>query len=465
MLTPPSRSGIPRHVRSGGPPTPSRVSRRALLGGLAGLAGLGLAGCAMPAASGIAGGPTIPPADGKVTLTYWAWIKDLQKVLDVYNASQDRIRVVASSIASGNQGGYAKILSAVAAGGGPDIAQIELKTVPEFAFAGALTELGQYGAHEVEQKFDPSAWAQSVVGENVYAIPQDTGPSVMFYNRAVLEDELGLTAPKTWPDFGEVMREVHATKRSLMSISPADTGPMVMWMMQAGARWFRPEGDTWKVSLHDEGTMRVAEFWDSLFDAGLVDTSVNPFSTPWMTAAAGGRMLSFIGGSWGDALIEGVPGGSGKWAVAPMPRWTDIGAGSGQHGGSAGAVTANCAHPHEALEFLTWLHTTPEGIDGLIEHTGIGWSPARDYIGKSRMQPSEFYSGQRYNTEVVAPAAKDQNLDWVFSPITQRSEAVLADALRARALEGASLRGAMPEVEKRLVDIMRNIGLNVEVAS
>lgn len=454
---------------SGGPPegaSPPRLglSRRALLGGLAGIAGLGLAGCAMPAASGAAPGPTIPPATGRVTLTYWAWIKDLQKVLDVYNASQDRIRVVASSIASGNQGGYAKILSAIAAGGGPDIAQVELKIVPEFAFAGALTELGRYGAHEVADRFDPSAWTQAVVGDNVYAVPQDTGPSVMFYNRAVLEDELGLKPPRTWPEFADLMGEVSATKRSLMSISPADTGPMVMWMQQSGARWFRPDGDSWVVSLHDEGTMRVAEFWDSLFDKGLVDTSVNPFSTPWMTAAASGDMLGFIGGSWGDALIEGVPGGSGKWAVAPMPRWTDIGVGSGQHGGSAGAVTSNCAHPHEALEFLTWLHTSHEGIDGLIEHTGIGWSPARDYIGRSRMQPSEFYSGQRYNQQVVAPAAKEQNFDWVFSPITQRSEAVLADALRRRALEGKPLRESMPEVEDRLVAIMRNIGLDVEVA-
>lgn len=458
MSAPPTAP--PRPNGDGNPIT----RRTALSGALVGAAGLaGLSGCAIPTGRTAGAATVVPRAEGPVTLTYWAWLKDLQKPLDAFNASQDRIRVQATTIASGNQGGYAKILSAVAAGGGPDIAQIELKTVPEFALAGALTELGPYGARDVAAKFDPSAWTQVVLGDRVYAVPQDTGPSVMFYNRVVLEDELGLEAPTTWAEFADVTKEVAASGRSLMSISPADTGPMVMWMQQAGARWFRPQGDTWQVSLHDEGTMQVAAFWDALFDRGLVDTSINPFSTPWMTSAGRGKMLGFIGGSWGDALIEGVPGGKGKWAVAPMPRWP-FGTASGQHGGSAAAIMANSTHPAEALEFLTWLHTTHAGVDSLIENCGIGWSPAAGYIGRIRQQPSAFFSGQSYNEQVVAPAARQQNTRWVNAPVTQRSEAILADKLRARVADGASLRAAMPDVEAQLVEIMRNAGLKAEVA-
>src|SRR5690625_653131 len=117
----------------------SRFSRRtALMGSGAGLTAAALAACAPPNPGEVNAEPTLPRSDEPVTLTYWAWLKDLQKVADVFNESQDRIRVEATWIPGGNTGGYAKILSAVAAGGGPDIAQVELRQVPEFALAGAL---------------------------------------------------------------------------------------------------------------------------------------------------------------------------------------------------------------------------------------------------------------------------------------------------------------------------------------
>src|SRR5690625_7780228 len=100
----------------------SRFSRRtALMGSGAGLTAAALAACAPPNPGEVNAEPTIPPSEGPVTITYWAWLKDLQKVADVFNESQDRIRVEATWIPGGNTGGYAKILSAVAAGGGPEI--------------------------------------------------------------------------------------------------------------------------------------------------------------------------------------------------------------------------------------------------------------------------------------------------------------------------------------------------------
>src|SRR5699024_9946996 len=122
---------------------------------------------------------------------------------DVFNEKQDRIHVEATWIPSGNSGGYAKILSAVAAGGGPDLAQIELRQVPEFALAGALTNLTRYGFADQADAFDPGALSQVKVGENYWAVPQDSGPVATFYNREVLEGEMGLEPPATWEDFRE----------------------------------------------------------------------------------------------------------------------------------------------------------------------------------------------------------------------------------------------------------------------
>ncbi|MEE1650009.1 extracellular solute-binding protein [Brachybacterium sp. J144] len=440
-----------------------RLSRRSALVGTGAALAAGLAACAPPNNGTVNAEPTIPAADGKVTVTYWAWLKDLQKVADVFNASQDRITVEATWIPGGNSGGYAKILSAVAAGGGPDIAQVELRQIPEFALAGALVDLTRYGFGDQESLFDPGAISQVKVGDSFWGVPQDTGPVATFYNREVLEGELGLTVPATWDDFREVAGSVKEAGKNLISLDPSDGSHPIAWVMQSGAVWFRPEGDGWIVDMTDDASMRVAEFWDGIFADGIVGTGYGSYTTPWYAAAGDGNVLASISGSWSDALNATVPGGEGKWAVAPMPTWPD-GYASGGHGGSSAAILSNAKHPAEALEFLTWMCTDPAGIDAMIQYSGIGWSPAADYIGESRMQPSEFFSGQNYNEEVIVPMAAGQNLDWTWAPLMQRAQAIIGDGM-TRAVSGeVPLADMFADAQTEIVDIMRTIGLNAEEA-
>ena len=100
----------------------TQFTRRQLLGAGLGTAALGmLAGCATPGTASINGGPAIPPAASgeKITLKYWSWLKDLQKVADIWNESHPNIQVEAEWIPGGNSGGYQKIFSALATQGGP----------------------------------------------------------------------------------------------------------------------------------------------------------------------------------------------------------------------------------------------------------------------------------------------------------------------------------------------------------
>ncbi|HLS65311.1 MAG TPA: extracellular solute-binding protein [Ruania sp.] len=440
-------------------------ARRSVLAGSGAAILAALVGCAPPNPGNVNAEPTIPPADGPVTLTYWAWLKDLQKVCDVFNASQDRIRVEAVWIPGGNDGGYAKILSAVAAGGGPDLAQVELRQVPEFALAGALTELTRYGFADQAAAFDPGALAQVKVGDSHWAVPQDTGPVATFYNREVLEGDLGLQPPETWEEFHETAGTVSEEGRNLITLDPSDGSYLISWMMQSGAVWFRPEGEGWIVDMTDEASMRVAELWDQILAEKIVGTGYGAFTTPWYAAAGEGEVLASISGSWSDALIETVPDGAGKWAVAPMPVWADgSGYASGAHGGSSAAILSTSRHPVEALEFATWMCTDPAGIDAMIEFSGIGWSPAADYIGEARQQPSEFFSGQDYNEEVIVPMAEGQNLDWTWAPLMQRAAAIVGDGM-SNAVSGAvPLVDMLPQTQTEIVQIMREMGLDAEEA-
>lgn len=364
----------------------SRLTRRSALAGTgAALTASALAACAPPAQNGVNVEPTIPASDAPVTLTYWSWYKDLQKVCDIFNGFQDRIQVEVTWIPGGDGGGYAKMLSAVAAGGGPDIGHVDMRSVPEFALAGALTDLARYGFAEQEDQFEPSAINQVKVADGIWAVPQDYGPVATFYNREVLEGELGLRPPATWEEFHETAGIVSEAGKSFLTLDPSDGYAPIAWVMQSGATWFRPEGDGWIVDMTDEPSMRVAEFWDQIFAEKVINTNYGPQSTPWYAAAADGDVLASISGSWADALIESVPGGSGKWAVAPMPVWgSGAGYASGVSGSSSAVVLANSKHPAEAVEFLTWMCTEPEGIDAMIEYSGIGWSTAKE-IGRAHV--------------------------------------------------------------------------------
>jgi len=445
--------------------TPSTARRSFLAGSGAALTAAALGACTPPNSTTTTPRTTVPRADGPVTLTYWSWFKDLQKVADIFNRSQDRITVEVVWIPGGDSGGYAKMLSAVAAGGGPDIGHVDMRSVPEFALAGALVDLAQYGFAEHEDEFTPMAISQVKIGDSLWAVPQDFGPVGTFYNREVLEGELGLAPPSTWEDFRETAGIVSEAGKSLVSLDPSEGFLPISWVMQSGAVWFRPEGDGWIVDMTDDASLRVAEFWDGIFADGLVGTGYGATTTPWYAAAAEGDVLAAVVGSWSDALIETTPGGAGKWAVAPMPTWADgTGYASGVHGSSSAVVMSNSEHPAEALEFLTWLSTDPAAIDGMIDYSGMGWSTSDDYIGEARQGPSEFFSGQNYNQDVFVPMAEGQNLDWTWAPLMQRVSSTVGDGMSAVVTGDTSMVDMFASAQKEIVEIMRTIGLNAEEA-
>ena len=216
--------------------------------------------------------------------------------------------------------------------------------------------------------------------------------------------------------------------------------------------------------MTDEPTLEVARFFDAAIDEDLVTTAYGQWSTPWYAAAAADQVAGAVSASWGDALLESVSGAEGRWRVSPMPRWSS-GFESSFLGGSTAAVLANSQHPQEAMEFAVWMCTSQEGVDAMIANSGIGWSPAEEYIGAARQEGSDFFGGQRYNTEVFEPAAQPeaQNGDWSCWPITQQSFNILSDGFRAKSA-GGTLVDAVARAEAGMIKAFENKGLSIRKA-
>jgi multiple sugar transport system substrate-binding protein len=449
---------------------PTRITRRQLLSAGIGTAAVSLlAGCAVPGSSNVNKASLIPAAAGSgvVTLTYWAWLKDLQKVCDIWNSKNPHIQVRANWIPGGTAGGYQKMYSALAAGGGPDIAQVEYRQTPEFMLQNGLVDLSRYGAKSFESQYNAAAWKQVSFLDGVYGIPQDTGPMGFYYQTELLE-KAGGQPPKTWDEWRDLADKVRKTgKQNYLEVFPvSDASVFAAYAQQSGAQWFRTEGDEWIIDMTDDATMKVASFFDKCIDDDLVNTAFGAYSPGWYAAAAEGRVAALTSASWGDALIQSIQGGEGKWKVAPMQTWGDTGFASSQQGGSTAAVLANSKHPKEALEFIVWMTTSKEGIDAMIKYCGIGWSPSKDYVGEVRDKPSAWFSGQNYNQEVFAPAAaaKSQNLDWSWSPLTQSSLNSLQNQFRLKVDGGQKLVDAVRIAEGQIVKAFQAKGLQARSA-
>ncbi|SDS89417.1 extracellular solute-binding protein [Microlunatus soli] len=448
------------------------MDRRRLLGySAAGLAGAGLAttglsACAPPAAPRVNTEPAIPPASGKIKLTYWAWLKDLQKVCDIWNAEHPEVEVEAVWIPGGNDGGYQKMFAALASGGGPDIGQIEMRTVPQYLLVNGLVDLSRYGIEQYADRYNEAIWNQCTFDGSTYAVPQDSGPTAFYYQTESLR-QVGAEPPKTWDAWAELAVEIRKTGKSnyLECFDVSDPSGFVSYVTQAGASWFTPGDDGWRVDMTDEATMEVARFFDRAIDKDLVNTGFGAFSPGWTAAAAAGQIAAVTNASWGDALIQTVGGGEGKWKVAPMQRWSFGGYGSSQLGGSTAAVLATSKHPKEAMEFAVWMTTSKEGIDAMVEHCGIGWSPNDAYIGASREKPSPWFSGQSYNTEIFKPAAQQQNRRWTWCPITQQLFNILGDGFRQKLTDGKTLVDSVVQAQDRVLETMRQMGLSVTAAA
>ncbi|GAA3740067.1 multiple sugar transport system substrate-binding protein [Spinactinospora alkalitolerans] len=443
----------------------AELSRRHLL--RAGLgAGLGatLAACGT-GRRGTAEQALIPRAEPGETvhLTYWSWLKDLQKVCDIWNEKNPDVQVEAVWTQASNDGGYQKMFSALAAGGGPDLAQIEMRQIPAFMLVNGLVDLSRYGAGEHADKYDPTLMSQVGFNGGIYGIPQDSGPCA-FYYRADIMDELGAEPAATWEEWAELAAEYRAAGRYLECFPVGDTSFFTAFATQAGATWFRADDDGWVIDMTDDATMRVAEHFDKAIDQDLVDISMAHFSPAWFAAASDGSLGAVTSASWADALIKGTGGTEGLWRVAPMPTWGDTGFGSTHLGGSTVATLANSRHPQEALDFSVWMTTDPEGIDAMIKHSGIGWSPSPDHIGTVRRQPSEFFGGQNYNEEILVPAAEQQNPDWAWGPTTQQVFDALSDNVRRKLAGEMTLMEACARTQEETVKMLRDKGLNARAA-
>jgi multiple sugar transport system substrate-binding protein len=138
----------------------------------------------------------------KTTITVWTFFGGgegflVTELIKRFNAENPDIEVIEQIVEWGQL--YNKLTTAIAAGDPPDVSVMHLALLPDFASRGALTALDKYISKETLQDYVPEIAAKARYDGKLYAVPFDTHPLVLYYNKKLLK-EAGLVDAK-----GEVL--------------------------------------------------------------------------------------------------------------------------------------------------------------------------------------------------------------------------------------------------------------------
>lgn len=185
----------------------------------------------------------------------------LKTIIDDSFTPQTGISVNLKLVESGN------VLSAVAAGTGPDIVLTAGQGEPvNYALRNAAEDLTQFeGWEEVYGRFNESAYLPYEYNGGIYGIPETQTFSVLYYRKDILE-EIGVDVPETWDDLEYILSELqHSNMEVGMPniMSGSDLSGFYAMLFQNGCELYEESG---KYALLDaEGAIDAFERYSAFY--------------------------------------------------------------------------------------------------------------------------------------------------------------------------------------------------------
>ncbi len=315
----------------------------------------------------------------RVRVEYWeGWTgfegEAMQRIVDKFNNSQDKIRVVKQTISDLNQ----RFLVSVAGNNAPDLAAIYFSSIPSYAEKGALLRLDdfvkKYGIKEEE--YLPVIWKMCVYRGHIYALPTTVSTLALHYNKKLFY-EAGLDPekpPQTLQEF-DIMAEKLTKKDSSGKItqigfSPSQPG----WWPTSWGAWFG--GDIWdgeeKITVNSEAYIKAMEWvksYSEKYGASAMQTfksGFGNFASP-QNPFLSGLVAMELNGVWMHNFVEKYRPDL-DYGVAPFPAAVPGLKDVGHVETNILAIPSNAPHPKEAFEFIAFV-SKPENLEQLcLDH-------------------------------------------------------------------------------------------------
>jgi multiple sugar transport system substrate-binding protein len=422
------------------------------------------AACALAATALVAGcsssGGSTPAASStqKVTLTFWSWVPNMQKIVNVWNASHPDIQIKFTE-AAGGDAELAKLLTSGKAKDMPDLAQIEYQSLPTMVSNNYLADITSYDA-SLKSDYPAGIWNQVTLGTSaLYGVPQDAAPLAFFYRKDIFA-KYHLAVPTTWAQYATEAAQLHKDDPSVYmgDTATTDAGLFAGLTQQAGAQWWSASGSSWSVGIDSAAAQKVASFWGGLVQQGALD-SQTAWTASWDKSFSSGQYASWVSAVWAPGDLQSQAANtSGDWAMAALPQWTAGQDVSGAWGGSATSVTADSQHPQQAAEFIAWLNQSSQGTsllvsDGAIYPASLTAESSSSLPAQTFMDQPDFYTLAKQYSAATAAATWGPDVDVAYSDF--------ADDFASTVTTQSGYLAALGKLQSSVVTDMKSAGFTV----
>ena len=393
-------------------------------------------------------------------LTVWSWEPTLEQVAEDFEEAHPNVTVDLVNVGTGDEQ-YTALQNAMSAADGlPDVAHIEYFALGQFTIAGHLLDMSPLLSEDLEGAYTPGPW-EAVQGEDgeLYALPMDSGPMAMFYNKDIF-DEHDIDVPETWDQYLEAARALQAADPDAYILADdGDAGATTSRIWQAGGRPYTVTGDTVVVDFADEGTERYAQVWQQLIDEDLL-LDVTDWSDEWYQALGDGSAATLISGAWmGLNLDSGVPEGEGSWRVAPLPQWEEGEVVSAENGGSSLAIPSDAENPALGHAFIEYANSS-EGVQTRIDQ-GAFPATVADLEAEEFLETEyEYFGGQKIN-EIFAESASNVGEGWEYLPYQAHANSLFNDTVGQAYVSSVPLLEAMNHWQEASISYGDSQGFSV----
>ncbi|WP_077797384.1 ABC transporter substrate-binding protein [Streptomyces sp. JHA26] len=443
-----------------------KQSRR-LLRGIGLVCALALGATACGDEDGGSSGKSVSQADVRAalekggTITVWAWEPTLKQVAAGFEKEHPGVKVNLVN-AGTNKDQYTALQNAMSAKKGvPDVAQIEYYAMGQFALTEQLTDLKGFGAEKLATRYSPGTWnGVKAGGDGVYALPMDSGPMALFYNKKVF-DRYGIKVPTTWDEYLTAARDLH--RKNPEAYITADTGEAgfttsMLW--QAGSRPYTVNGTEVKIDFSDKGAGKFTGVWQKLIDEKLL-APVTSWSDEWYKGLGDGSIATLATGAWMPANLEsGVKNASGDWRVAPLPQWSAGDKAGAENGGSALALPELGKNEALAYAFVEYANAG-KGVQTRLENGAFPATTAD--LQSSTFQETKFpYFGGQQANKIFAEAAGNVAGDWSYLPYQVYANSIFNDTVGKAYVSGTTLAEGLKAWQDASVEYGTEQGFTVE---
>ncbi|WP_102159596.1 ABC transporter substrate-binding protein [Zhihengliuella halotolerans] len=361
---------------------------------------LAAAGLALTACSG--GGDA--PDDGEVTLTFAWWGSDTrhqktQEMIDIFEEQNPGITI---DTEYGDWGGYwDKLATQTAAGKAPDVMQMDLLYIREYAENGVLLDLSDVDMSDMPEDLRVAG----ATDDGVWGVPHGLTALSVLANKTMFE-EAGVELPDdstwTWEDFEAKSLEFQEKSDAYGLTSLPATMTLELFLRQNGKEFLTPDGQLGWEPADAEGYF---EMYKGLADSGaLPSASVIaedqlPSLDQTLTATNKVAMAP-----WWSTQMTAVQAASGDEFEILRPPSVAGDAAEGQLWYKTSmffSASSRTEHPEEAKKFIDFLVNSTEAAEiGATERGMLANQTALEHI-RDDLTPEEKQVAD-YITEVEA---------------------------------------------------------------